>query len=105
MIWFGAYGGIEPIGAPNAISTPQIGPTHFKLYKGYSSDADTTTYSFVSDNRVDSFNGDLLPFFNYLVSNQGVSAGLFLQEVHAGIEAEVGQGVKFTTHGFSLSSN
>ena len=104
-VWLGTYGGLPLIGAPNPISTPTIGNTHFKLYKGYSSDAGTTTYSFVSEHSVNKYKGDLMPFFNHLVHNQGVSAGLFLQEVHAGTEAVTGQGVKFTTTGYTISSN
>lgn len=106
MVWLAAFGGLGPISASGSpISTPTIGSNHFKLYEGHSSDAGTTTYSFVADHEINHYSENLMAFFNHLVEYHGVSDSLVLQEVHAGTEAVDGQGAKFTTTGYTINSS
>jgi hypothetical protein len=89
MIWLGSIGGAGPIsevGAP--IDTPTILGTQWKLYKG--PNGGTTVFSFVAASNIQSFEGDLKKFFDYLSSSQGVSQDMTLTSLGAGTEPFLG---------------
>ena len=103
MVWLAQLGGLNPIGTSTA--TAQIGSSSWNLWKGTNTQTGTTVFSFVAPSTMNTFNGDLMDFFNYLVQNQGVDAGLMVTTVQAGTEVSVGSGLKFTTSSYSISSS
>ncbi|KAL8704419.1 MAG: hypothetical protein Q9201_002410 [Fulgogasparrea decipioides] len=102
MIWLAQLGGLNPIGSPVA-SDIQLAGSSWKLYKGPNTSTGTEVFSFVADTQKNDFNGDLMDFFNYLIKNQGVDAGLKMTSMQAGTEVSVGEG-KFETSKYSISS-
>ena len=103
MIWLAALGGAGPISSTGSpIATPTIGGHSFKLYSG--PNGSMTVYSFVATSEITSFSGDLVDFFDYLESNEGVSAtSNYLQSVGAGTEPFTGSNAVFTTSAYSIT--
>ena len=100
MIWLAALGGAGPISSTGSpIATPTIGGASFKLYKG--PNGSTTVFSFVASSEITNFNGDLMNFFNYLVTSQGVSSAQYLQSIGAGTEPFTGSNAVLTTTKYS----
>jgi xyloglucan-specific endo-beta-1,4-glucanase len=102
MIWLAALGGAGPISASGSpIATPTIGGSSWSLYQG--TNAATTVYSFFASSQIESYSGDLVDFFNYLVSSQGFSNSQYIQSVGAGTEPFTGSDAVFTTISYTLS--
>jgi hypothetical protein len=100
MVWLAALGGAGPISSTGSpIATPTIGGITFKLFKG--PNGSTTVFSFVASSEVTNFNGDLMNFFSYLISSQGVSSSQYLQSLGAGTEPFTGSNAVLTTTGYS----
>lgn len=89
MVWLAALGGAGPISSTgSAIATTTINGVSWKLYEG--KNGDMTVYSFVASSTTESFSGDMLEFFTYLIDNQGLSSSLYLTDVQAGTEPFTG---------------
>lgn len=102
MIWLAALGGAGPISSTGSpIATATIGYTVFKLYKG--NNAATTVFSFVSQSEESNYSGDLMDFYTYLETNQGVSSDLYLQSIGAGTEPFTGSNAVLTTTAYSIT--
>lgn len=102
MIWLAALGGAGPISSTGSpIATPTIGSTTFKLYKG--PNGSTTVFSFVAESEQTDYTGDLMDFFNYLVTNEGVSSSQFLQSIGAGTEPFTGSDAELTVTAYSTT--
>lgn len=100
MIWLAALGGAGPISSTGSpIATPTIGGIAFSLYEG--PNGDTTVLSFVAEEEVTAFAGDLMAFFTYLNASQGVSDALYLQSIGAGTEPFTGSDAVLTTTGYT----
>ena len=85
MVWLTGMGGAMPIstsGSPIASAT--IGGYSFNLYNGMN--GAMNVYSFVATSQINSFSGDLMDFWNYLINNQGFSKSQYLQTIQAGTE-------------------
>lgn len=61
-----------------------------------------TVFSFLPTSQITSFSGDLKVFFDYLVSNQGLSKSQYLISAGAGTEAFTGKDAVFTVSDFSV---
>lgn len=101
MVWLAAIGGLNPIGT--AGPTVTIGSQSFVLWSGTNDQTKSQVFSFVATRELNSFDGDLMNFFNYLVQNNGVDAGLLLTSVQAGTEIAVGSST-FTTTKYSIAA-
>jgi xyloglucan-specific endo-beta-1,4-glucanase len=89
MVWLAALGGAGPISSTGSpIATVTINGISWKVYVG--PNGSMTVYSFVASSPVTSFSGDLLDFFKYLETNQGLSSSLYLIDVQAGTEPFTG---------------
>ena len=102
MVWLGALGGAGPISSSGApIAAPIIGSTTFNLYKG--PNGAMTVFSFVAQNKqTTSYKGDLIAFFKYLETSQGVPSSQYLQSIGAGTEPFTGSNAKLTTTKYSV---
>ena len=105
MIWLATLGGAFPMSYTNeAIATLTIAGTSFHLYKGpHGGHGASTIFTFVADSDQSSYSGNLLDFFYYLADNEGVSSGLYLQSIGAGMEAFTGSNVHFQTSAYTMS--
>ncbi|TDZ67586.1 putative xyloglucan-specific endo-beta-1,4-glucanase A [Colletotrichum trifolii] len=102
MIWLVALGGAGPISSTGKmIDSPTIAGTTWSLFSG--PNGDTTVYSFVAPSTINSFDGDLYGFFDYLVSKQGVAKTNVVTSLQAGTEPFTGSNAVFTTTGVSIS--
>ncbi|KAF7159908.1 hypothetical protein CNMCM5623_005414 [Aspergillus felis] len=102
MVWLGALGGAGPISSTGSpIATPTIDGIQWKLYLG--PNGSMQVYSFVAESTTESFTGDLLNFFKYLESSQGLSSSLYLVDVQAGTEPFSGSNAVFTVSDYSVS--
>lgn len=90
MIWLGKYGGAGPISSTGStpVATPTINGVSWQLFKG--PNGSTTVFSFVAPSNINSWNGDLKLFFNYLTSSQGVSTNMVVTSLQAGTEPFIG---------------
>ncbi|KAJ5246011.1 hypothetical protein N7468_000994 [Penicillium chermesinum] len=101
MVWLAALGGAGPISSSGSpIATTTIGGVSFRLYSG--PNGDTTVYSFVATSTTESFSGDLLDFFTYLIEHEGLSSNLYLIAVQAGTEPFTGT-ADLTVSSYSVS--
>jgi len=107
-IWLGSMGGAQPIGSLLTTNV-EIDNVNWNLWSGNKSSNSTNystweVYSFVPTitGAYDSFHEDLLPFFTYLIQNQGVSMSLYLNAVQGGIEVFVGSAELIVDY-FSIS--
>ncbi|MCJ1340320.1 hypothetical protein MMC09_005614 [Bachmanniomyces sp. S44760] len=106
MVWIGVFGGVSPLsdnGYPfTPIASPTIDNTAFNLAKGHN--GNTIVYSFVAQSgAATSFSGDLLNFYKWLETNEGLSSAQYLQSVQAGSEVFTGSNAKLTTTGYSIA--
>lgn len=64
----------------------------FDLFSGKNTEAGSTVYSFIvaDGSLVNSYSGDLLPFFTYLEKFDSAISGMLLQSIQAGTEAATG---------------
>lgn len=102
MVWLAALGGLNPIGT--AGPTVQIGSSSFVLWSGTNSQTGSQVFSFVAAKTMNTFDGDLMDFFNYLTKNNGVDAGLMLTTVQAGTEVGTGSAT-FTSSKYSIAGS
>ncbi|KAI0835140.1 glycoside hydrolase family 12 protein [Hypoxylon sp. FL0890] len=104
MIWLAALGGAGPISSTGSpIATPTINGVTWKLYSGYN--GAMHVFSFVAPSSVQSFKGDLVSFFTYLESSQGMPSSQYLQSIGAGTEPFTGSNAVFTVSAFSLTTS
>ena len=103
MIWLAALGGTGPISSTTSpiATTPDIAGVSWSLYAGYN--GSMKVYSFVAPSEQNQFNGDIMGFFDYLETAQGVSKDQFLQRFQAGTEAFTGTDADFTTSSYSIA--
>ncbi|OLN97163.1 putative xyloglucan-specific endo-beta-1,4-glucanase A 1 [Colletotrichum chlorophyti] len=102
MIWLGSYGGAGPISSTGkAIATPTIAGTKWNLFKG--PNGDTTVFSFVAPKNIGNFNADLMGFFNYLSSSQGVAKSNVVTSLQAGTEPFSGNNAVLKTSTYTIS--
>lgn len=102
MVWLAALGGAGPISSTgSAVATPSIADATWELYSG--TNGDTTVYSFVASSEIEDFSGDMMDFFNYLVSNEGVSDSLYVTQLQAGTEPFTGTDAVFSTTSYTIS--
>ena len=104
MIWLAAYN-LQPISNSGATPHTNNAVSGWNLYVGTNGQTGVPAYSFVAQNSpLKSFNGDLLPFFNYLKTAGLIDGTEYLQELHAGTEPASGSNEVFTTSSFSLAN-
>ncbi|KAF4323996.1 hypothetical protein BBO99_00002538 [Phytophthora kernoviae] len=104
MIWLAALGGAGPISSTgSAIDTTTIAGNSFSVYSG--ANGDTTVYSFVASSEIDSFSGDLMDFFTYLMDSQSFDSSQYLNTVQCGTEPFTGEDVTLTVSSFSAVVN
>lgn len=102
MVWLAALGGAGPISSTgSAVATPTIAGSSWSLYSG--TNGDTTVYSFVASSTIESFDGDLMEFFTYLVDNEGVSSSKYITSLQAGTEPFTGTDAVFSTTSYTIS--
>ncbi|KAJ8100151.1 glycoside hydrolase family 12 protein [Lipomyces tetrasporus] len=102
MVWLAQLGGAQPIGYGTPIASPTINGITWNLYEGTNG---WTVFSFVATSQVNDFSGDVNAFFTYLIDNQGMPAGYYLQTLQAGTEAFTGSDAWFTVSPYTLSVN
>lgn len=102
MVWLAAFGGLRPIGDPG--STVTVGSQSFVLWSGIHPTNKSHVFTFVASKTLNSYTGDLVDFFQYLVGNNGVGDTLILATVQAGTEIAVGSSI-FTTSKYSLAGS
>jgi xyloglucan-specific endo-beta-1,4-glucanase len=69
-------------GKPVAIASATIAGTVWNLYKG--PNGSTTVFSFIAENQVSDFDGDLMDFLNYLITNESLPSSQYLLSIGAG---------------------
>jgi xyloglucan-specific endo-beta-1,4-glucanase len=88
MIWLSGQGGIQPVGGAIQSSISLAGHT-WTLWSG--PNQNWNVFSFVSANGdITNFSADLKVFFDFLVSQHGVSSSMFVQSVQSGTEPFTG---------------
>lgn len=103
MIWLGKYGSIQPIGSQ--VATVTIDGVSWALWSG--SNGSQHTFSFVAPSPIQSWSGDILPFFKYLAQSQGFPASSqYLIDLQFGTEAFTSNGqTTLTVSHWSASAN
>lgn len=91
MVWLAALGGAGPISTTGSqpIASPIINGIPWKLYKG--PNGSTTVFSFVADQTITSWKGDMKLFFDYLTARNGVSTTSVVTHMQAGTEPFTGE--------------
>ncbi|KAL5346873.1 hypothetical protein ACLOAV_008016 [Pseudogymnoascus australis] len=104
MIWLAAIGGAGPISSTSsAIASVTVAGHEWDLWYGLN--GSMKVYSFVAASEVNSFDGDLLEFYTYLVSSQGFSDAQYITSIGAGTEPFVGTDAVMATSGYSVALN
>ncbi|KAI9934850.1 hypothetical protein ASPWEDRAFT_53944 [Aspergillus wentii DTO 134E9] len=106
MIWLARYGTIQPIGTK--IDSPTIGGHTWELWYGTTTQAgaEQKTYSFVSATPINSWKGDIKPFFDYITSKQNFPASSqYLTNLQFGTEPFTGGPVTFKVPQWTASVN
>jgi xyloglucan-specific endo-beta-1,4-glucanase len=106
MVWLAAIGGAGPISTTGStpIDTPTIGGHAWNLFSG--PNGATTVYSFVAQNEITSFSGDLKLFLTYLTTIGGsFTAGQYVLSIGAGTEPFVGTDAVLTVSAYSCVFN
>jgi len=105
MIWLDAIGGAGPISNTGStpLATVTIGPATWKLFTG--PNGSMTVFSFVAETAQTGFVSDLKLFFQYLITNHGVSSSLFLTTIGVGTEPFSGSNVVLTNTAYSVVVN
>lgn len=92
MIWLAALGDANPIsaqysaaGAVPVTTGIELAGEKWNLYK--ETNSPQTVYSFVAEEQLGGFKGDLMTFFEYLEQEQGVKKSQILTYIGAGTEA------------------
>lgn len=89
MIWLAALGGAGPISSTgSAIATVTLSGYTWSLYYGLN--GSVKVYSFVASSEITSFDANLMTFFDYLVTYEGVSSSSCLIDIQAGTEPFTG---------------
>ncbi|KAI0431372.1 family 12 glycosyl hydrolase [Xylaria sp. FL1042] len=104
MVWLAALGGAGPISSTGSpIATPTIDGVTWNLFDGYN--GAMHVFSFVAQSQVTKFSGDLMDFFDYLTTNNGMSKSQYVTSIGAGTEPFVGSNAVLTTTGYSITVN
>lgn len=101
MIWLGRWGQAKPIsysynasGAAVPVATDvKVGKHSWNLFKG--SNGQQIVYSFLPQNIIPLFKGDLKHFYNYLIQHQGYDKNQYLVSAQGGTEPFTGSGARF----------
>ncbi|KAF5384524.1 hypothetical protein D9757_006504 [Collybiopsis confluens] len=102
MIWLSGLGGIQPVGSP-ILTNITIAGHQWDLWSGPNSN--WHVYSFkTAQGDITNFNADLVEFFDFLISNEGVSSTQFVQAIQTGTEPFTGNAV-LTTESYSVAIN
>ncbi|KAJ3718900.1 glycoside hydrolase family 12 protein [Lentinula raphanica] len=100
MIWLSSRGGAGPAGSQ--IGTADVNGVTWNLFQGV---VETwTVFSFVAPSEITNFNSDLLPFYTFLIDNNGVPSSQFLVQAQAGTEPFVGSAT-LSTSSYAISIN
>ncbi|KAE8131077.1 concanavalin A-like lectin/glucanase domain-containing protein [Aspergillus pseudotamarii] len=106
MIWLARYGAIQPIGTK--IDTTTVEGHTWELWYGTSiqAGAEQKTYSFVSATPMNSFSGDIKPFFDHLTSKHDYPASAqYLINLQFGTVKVTGGPVTFTVPKWTATVN
>ncbi|RAR06403.1 glycoside hydrolase family 12 protein [Stemphylium lycopersici] len=104
MIWLAGLGGAGPISATGSpIATVNLAGSSWKLYNGQN--GQMNVFSFVAENQVQNFDGDLMDFVNYLSSEQSLPSSQILISAGAGTEPFSGSNAKLSVSEYSLAEN
>ncbi|BCR86024.1 glycoside hydrolase family 12 protein [Aspergillus chevalieri] len=106
MIWLARYGTIQPIGTK--IDSATIEGHTWELWYGTTiqAGAEQKTYSFVSATPINSWKGDIKPFFEYLTSKQKFPASTqYLTNLQFGTEPFTGGPATFKVSQWTASVN
>jgi len=102
MIWLAALGGAGPISSTGSpVATPTINGVKWNLFSG--PNGATTVFSFVAQTEQTAFSSDLMLFFNYLITNEGVPKTHFLTGIGAGTEPFSGSNAVLKTTAYSVT--
>ena len=107
MVWLGDFGSVSPLSnngyPPTPTASPTIGSTQFNLIVG--TNGATTVYSFVAVANATSYSGDLLNFYKYLETNEGLPSADYVQSIQAGSEVFTGSGAELLTTAYTISQS
>ncbi|KAJ5962532.1 endoglucanase A precursor [Penicillium viridicatum] len=104
MIWLARYGTIQPIG--KQITTATVGGKSWEVWYGTSiqAGAEQKTYSFVPKTPINSYSGNLMAFFDYLIQNESFPADeQYLINLQFGTEPFDGDLTTFTVNNWTAS--
>ncbi|KAH8800610.1 endoglucanase A precursor [Xylogone sp. PMI_703] len=103
MVWLAALGGAGPISSTGSpIATPSIDGQTWRLFYGLN--GNMKVYSFVANSgSVSNFSGDLLNFFKYLESSQGMPSSQYLLSIQAGTEPFTGSNAQLAVTSYKVS--
>lgn len=103
MIWLAALGGAGPISSTGStIATPPIAGYTWSLYYGLN--GSTKVYSFVAPSEITSFDANIMLFYDYLISYQGVSSSSCLITFEAGTEPFTGTSAELSSNYYAAIS-
>ena len=109
MVWLADFGGVDPLSdsgyPPTPSAYPTLGGVGFSLIIGTNTAAGLTVYSFVADETTNSFGGNLMDFYNYLVEYQDLSSETYIQAISAGSEVWTGSDCELSTSSYSISQS
>jgi hypothetical protein len=107
MVWLAAIGGAGSISTTGStpIDTPTIGGHAWNLFSG--PNGATTVYSFVAQNEITSFSGDLKLFLTYLTTlgNAAFTTSQYVLSIGAGTEPFVGTNAVLSVSAYSCVFN
>ena len=106
MVWLGDFGGCSPLSndgyPPVPEASPTIGGVAWNLIIGQN--GNVVVYSFVAQNKAaTSFSGNLLLFYQYLITNYQLSSSQYLQSIQAGSEVFTGSNCVLTTSAYNIA--
>ncbi|KAJ4391514.1 hypothetical protein N0V93_005132 [Gnomoniopsis smithogilvyi] len=103
MIWLAALGGAGPISSTgSAIATVSLGGYSWNLWYGLN--GSTKVYSFVASSEITSFDADIMDFYDYLISYEGVSSSSCLITFEAGTEPFTGTSAVLSSNYYAVLS-
>lgn len=109
MVWLADYGGVDPLSNSGYPPTPSASPTidgvAWNLIIGTSTDGTFTVYSFVAQETTNSFSGNLMDFYHWLETNEGLSSDSYVQAISAGSEVWTGSDCELSVSAWSISQS
>ncbi|CAD6571725.1 MAG: hypothetical protein ASARMPREDX12_007004 [Alectoria sarmentosa] len=105
MVWLGTFGAVDPLSnngyPPTPTASPTIGDYTFNLVIG--TEGSSTVYSFVAVSNITNFSGNLINFYSYLETNQGLPSDYYVQSIAAGTEVFTGSDAELSTSSYTIS--